>query len=155
MTEPQEHLRSLFNLLTRFSKRTVQSNYPKPIRVSYDKSNNLVLFNQFGDSIYTEIPLIYGWWNKLKKYTYLLPEDYDTVMRDINNVINSGELLNKSVLISPADFGFSVYTSEEKTGGLGFFQVTSPQLVLSVKLVSDTTEEFVKQVEEEYDLDND
>ncbi len=49
-----------------------------------------------------------------KEGTYLLPEDYNELMYNLQYVINSGELLKEKTLISPENYGFDVYCIKPK-----------------------------------------
>ena len=103
----QDDLIELYNNLLAFNKNTIVTDHPVPIKVSFDKSSNSLVFEQKGVSVRTALPIYYSLGlNEIKKTTYLLPRDYDYLMQSLSGVIGSGKLLEDKLCISPENYGF-------------------------------------------------
>jgi len=106
----QDDLIELYNSLLAFNKNTIVTDNPIPIKVSFSKESNSLVFEQKGISIHTALPIYYSLGlNEIKKPTYLLPRDYDYLMQSLSGVIGSGKLLEEKVCISPENYGFDIY----------------------------------------------
>lgn len=106
----QDDLIELYNSLLVFNKNTIVTDNPIPIKVSFSKESNSLVFEQKGISIHTALPIYYSLGlNEIKKPTYLLPRDYDYLMQSLSGVIGSGKLLEEKVCISPENYGFDIY----------------------------------------------
>ena len=115
MTTLQNDLLDIYNSLVVFSDDTVKSNLPSPIKVWYEKSSRLLVLEQKGKSVRLYHPIYYCLdLDSIQKPTYLLPEDYDYLMSTLQNLINSGILLNERTLCSPENYGFSIYAVDLK-----------------------------------------
>jgi hypothetical protein len=115
MTTLQNDLLEIYNSLVVFSDDTVKSNLPSPIKVWYEKSSRLLVLEQKGKSVRLYHPIYYCLdLDSIQKPTYLLPEDYDYLMSTLQNIINSGILLNERTLCSPENYGFSIYAVDLK-----------------------------------------
>lgn len=107
----QSDLLEIYNSLVLFSKDTLESSFPKPIKVWYEEDSRLLVFEQGGRSVRLVYPVYYCLdLESLKKPTYLLPRDYDFLMMNLENLINSGELIRPRVHVSPENCGFDVYS---------------------------------------------
>ena len=106
----QDDLIELYNNLLVFNKNTIVTDNPAPIKVSFSKESNSLIFEQKGISIHTSLPIYYSLGlNEIKKPTYLLPRDYDYLMQSLSGVISSGKLLEDKLCISPENYGFDIY----------------------------------------------
>lgn len=106
----QDDLIEIYNNLLAFNKNTIVTDNPIPIKVSFDKSSNSLIFEQKGVSVRTALPIYYSLgFSDIKKPTYLLPRDYDYLMQSLSGVIGSGKLLEDKVCISPENYGFDIY----------------------------------------------
>ena len=106
----QDDLIELYNNLLAFNKNTIVTDHPTPIKVSFDKGSNSLVFEQKGVSVRTALPIYYSLGlNEIKKSTYLLPRDYDYLMQSLSGVIGSGKLLEDKLCISPENYGFDLY----------------------------------------------
>jgi hypothetical protein len=106
----QDDLIELYNNLLAFNKNTITADNPTPIKVSFDKDSNSLVFEQKGISIRTSLPIYYSLGlNEIKKPTYLLPRDYDYLMQSLSGVVSSGKLLEDKLCISPENYGFDLY----------------------------------------------
>lgn len=107
----QEDLIELYNCLVSFSKTTVDTNLPAPIKVYFEKDSRMVVFEQGGVSVRSNIPIYYCLGlEDLEKPTYLLPEDYDYLMFTLRDLVSSGKLLEERTTLSPEDYGFDIYS---------------------------------------------
>ena len=112
MTTLQNDLLEMYNSLVMFSDDTIKASFPVPIKVWYEKDSRLLVFEQNGKSARLLHPVYYCLeLEKLEKPTYLLPEDYDYLMYNLQSLINSGELIKDRTCLSPDRFGFSVYST--------------------------------------------
>ena len=106
----QDDLIELYNSLLAFNKNTIVTDRPTPIKVSFDKGSNSLVFEQKGVFVRTALPIYYSLGlNEIKKPTYLLPRDYDYLMQSLSGVISSGKLLEDRICISPENYGFDIY----------------------------------------------
>lgn len=101
----------IYNSLVVFSDETVKSKFPTPIKVWYEKESRLLVFEQKGKSVRLWTPVYYCLGlEDLYKPTYLLPEDYDYLMYNLQSVINSGELIKDRTTLSPENYGWDFYS---------------------------------------------
>ena len=106
----QDDLIEIYNSLLAFNKNTIVTDNPTPIKVSFNKDSNSLVFEQKGVSVRTALPIYYSLgFSDIKKPTYLLPRDYDYLMQSLSGVIGSGKLLEEKVCISPENYGFDIY----------------------------------------------
>jgi hypothetical protein len=145
MTTLQNDLLEIYNSLVVFSDDTVKSNLPTPIKVWYEKDSRLLVMEQAGVSVRLRFPIYYCLGlEDLYKPTYLLPEDYDYLMTTMQNLINSGELLKDRINISPEDYGFDVYSVNEKELWKG------PGIIGSIRFISGLSWWFKYRVKRKY-----
>lgn len=131
MTTLQNDLIEIFNSLTEFNQNTIITNHPSPIKVSYDIESRQLVFDQKGKSVRMSMPNYYCFaLEDIKKPTYLLPEDYDILMSNLQEVINSGKLLEDRVCLSPENFGFDIYFVNIREIWKG------PELIGSMRFIS-------------------
>lgn len=111
MTTLQNDLIEIYNNLTVFSKRTLDEKLPElPITVKYDITSRQLIFSQEGKSVRMQIPVYYCLGlDSLTKSTYLLPKDYDYLMKTLQSLAYSGELIKDRTCLSPENFGFDIY----------------------------------------------
>ena len=141
----QEDLIETYNNLIPFSKQMVSSGIAIPIKVWYEKDSRLLVMEQAGVSVRLRFPIYYCLGlEDLYKPTYLLPDDYDYLMTTMQNLINSGELLKDRINISPEDYGFDVYSVNEKELWKG------PGIIGSIRFISGLSWWFKYRVKRKY-----
>lgn len=134
MATLQDDILEIYNTLVMFSNSTVEVNFPKPITVFYEAESRLLVFEQGGKSVRLLLPNYYCFsLANLKKPTYLLPEDYDYLMGNLQQVINSGLLLENRVCISPMDYGFDIYRVDINN------LIDGPDLLARIRFISGTS----------------
>lgn len=115
MTLLQDDILEIYNSLVMFNDNTIKSSFPVPIKVWYEKESRLLVFEQKGISVRLWTPLYYCLGlEDLEKPTYLLPEDYDNLMFNLQQLINSGELLKDRTILSPENNGFDIYATNSR-----------------------------------------
>lgn len=111
MTTLQNDLLEIYNSLVIFNEETIKSRFPVPIKVWYEKESRLLVFEQKGKSARLWIPIYYSLgFEDLIKPTYLLPSDYDFLMYNLSELINSSILLEDRTILSPENYGFDIYS---------------------------------------------
>lgn len=111
MTTLQDDFLEIYNSLVVFSKEVLQSPIPTPLKVWYEKDYRMLVFEIKGKSVRLQTPVYYTLGlEDLEKPTYLLPEDYDYLMLNLQTLINSGELIKDRTCLSPEDYGFDIYS---------------------------------------------
>ena len=109
MTTLQNDLLEIYNSLVLFSSTTI-TKFPKPIEVWYEKESRLLVLEQAGKSVRLGIPVYYCLdLEGIQEKTYLLPKDYDYLMSTLQELINSGALINNRTCLSPENYGFDIY----------------------------------------------
>lgn len=115
MTVLQNDILEIYNVLVVFSKETIDSKFPIPIKVHFDESSNSLVFEQKGVSVRLLLPLYYSLaLDDLKKPSYLLPKDYDYLMSTLQGLLGSGVLIRDRVCVSPENYGFDIYCIDLK-----------------------------------------
>lgn len=110
MTTLQNDLLEIYNSLVVFSSTTITTKFPKPIIVCYEKDSRLLVFEQSGKSVRLGIPVYYCLdLEGIQEKTYLLPKDYDYLMSTLQELINTGVLINNRTCLSPENYGFDIY----------------------------------------------
>jgi hypothetical protein len=110
MTTLQNDLLEIYNSLVVFSSTTITTKFPKPIIVWYEKDSRLLVFEQSGQSVRLGIPVYYCLdLEGIQQKTYLLPKDYDYLMSTLQELINTGVLINNRTCLSPENYGFDIY----------------------------------------------
>ena len=147
MTTLQTDLLEIYNSLVAFNEKTIKSNFPKPILVRFEKASNLLVFEQAGTSVRLGLTNYYCLaLEDLEKPTYLLPEDYDYLMANLSQLINSGELLKDRTALSPENYGFDIY-------GVNLQELwKGPDKLGTVRFVSGTSWLFKFLVKRKYKL---
>lgn len=131
MTTLQNDILEIYNSLVVFSDNTVKTNFPTPILVRYEIESRLLVFEQLGNSVRIGLPVYYCLGlEDIKKPTYLLPEDYDYLMYTLQSLISSGELIKPRTIISPENYGFSIYAVNLKELFKG------PRMIGNIKFIS-------------------
>lgn len=147
MTTLQNDILEIYNSLVIFSDDTVKSNFPKPIKVWYEKEHNLLAFEQRGKSVRLGLPVYYCLaLEEITKPTYLLPEDYDYLMSSLLDLMNSGELIKERTSLSPENYGFDVYAVNPRELWKG------PDVIGRVRFISGTSWLFKFIVKRKYKL---
>lgn len=137
MSTLQDDILEIYNSLVGFSKETLQSNFPKPIKVWYEKESRLMVFEQNTVTVRIGLPSYYSLdLISLEKPSYLLPEDYDYLMSNLQDMIASGVLNRDRTLVSPENRGFDVYSADIRQLWKG------PELVGTCRFVSGTSRLF-------------
>lgn len=115
MTTLQNDLLEIYNSLVGFNEETIKSRFPVPIKVWYEKESRLLVFEQKGVSVRLWSPIYYSLgFEDLIKPSYLLPEDYDFLMYNLQELINSSVLLEDRTALSPENYGFDIYSVDKK-----------------------------------------
>ena len=82
----------------------------------------------------------------LEKPTYLLPEDYDYLMSNLLDLLNSGELIKDRTALSPENYGFDIYATNIRELWKG------PDIIGRVRFISGTSWLFKFIVKRKYKL---
>lgn len=133
MTTLQNDILEIYNTLILFSDETVKSQFPIPIEVYYEKESRLLVFHQKGNTARLWLPVYYclGLEDIDENHkTYLIPEDYDTLMFTLKKMINSGELIKDRTTLSPENYGFDIYATNLKELWKG------PDIIGSIRFIS-------------------
>jgi hypothetical protein len=148
MTTLQNDILEIYNSLVVFSDDTVKSHFPKPIKVWYEKDSRLLVFEQKGKSVRMGLPVYYCLDLEAldNKPTYLLPEDYDYLMSNLLDLLNSGELIKDRTALSPENYGFDIYATNIRELWKG------PDIIGRVRFVSGTSWLFKFIVRRKYKL---
>lgn len=134
MTVLQNDLLEIYNSLVQFSDLIIKNDFPTPIKVYYEKDSRLLVFENKGVSVRLWNAVYYTLGlESLYEPTYLLPEDYDSLMYNLQSLINSGELIKDRTCLSPENYGFSIYATNLKE------QWKGPELKGNIKFVSGTS----------------
>lgn len=147
MTTLQTDILEIYNSLVIFSNDTLKSNFPKPIKVWYEKDSRTVTFEQGGKTVRSGLLVYYCLaLEDLKKPTYLLPKDYDYLMYNMLNAINSGKLLEDRTCLSPENFGFDIFSVNMKEMYKG------PDVIASMRIISGNSWFFKLRTKFKYSL---
>ena len=147
MVTLQNDILEIYNSLVVFSDDTVKSNFPIPIKVKYEKESNLLVFEQKGKSVRLGLPVYYCLaLDELEKPTYLLPEDYDYLMSNLLDLLNSGELIKDRTALSPENYGFDIYAVNMREFWKG------PDIIGRVRFISGTSWLFKFIVKRKYKI---
>lgn len=130
MTKLQEDLLNIYNTLVIFNKDTIVNPFPIPIKVRFDKESSFLIYEQRGNIVSLFQPIYYCHGLSNLKPTLLLPNDYDLLMYNLKAAIDSGKLLEDRTTLTPTEFGFDIYSTDQTELFKG------PKLVASCKLVS-------------------
>lgn len=131
MTTLQNDLLEIYNSLVLFSDDIIKNDRPGPISVWFEKDARLLTFEYKGKSARLPLPNYYSLaLEELEKPTYLLPNDYDLLMYNLQKLINSGKLIEDRTCLSPENYGFDVYAVNLREAWKG------PDLIGSVRFVS-------------------
>lgn len=130
MTKLQEDLLNIYNTLVIFNKDTIVNPFPIPIKVRFDKESSFLIYEQRGNIVSLFQPIYYCHGLNNLKPTLLLPNDYDLLMYNLKAAIDSGKLLEDRTTLTPTEFGFDIYSTDQTELFKG------PKLVASCKLVS-------------------
>lgn len=110
MTTLQNDILEIYNSLVIFSKDVLNELSPKPIKVWFEKESGLLVLEAGGNSVRLVHPIYYCLdLDSITKSTFLLPEDYDFLMSNLQKLINSGELIKERTCLSPENLGFDIY----------------------------------------------
>lgn len=129
----QGDILEIYNSLTQFSKTTVQTDDPSPISVWFDEEGigSPLVFEQKGIMVRLRLPIYYCLGlEDLKKKTYLLPEDYDSLMSSLQKIIYDDRILDERTCLSPENYGFDVYAVNKNEFTKG------PEIVGKVRFIS-------------------
>jgi len=110
MTKLQSDLIEIHNSLTVFNDKVIVCENPKPIKVWFDVDTKSLAFEVPGTSLRLHVLNYYCLdLEELVEPTYLLPEDYEKLMYNLNKLIGSGKLIEERVCLSPENWGFNVF----------------------------------------------
>ena len=147
MTTLQNDILEIYNSLVVFSDNTVKSHFPMPIKVWYEKESRLLVLEQRGISVRLGLPVYYCLaLEDLEKPTYLFPEDYDYLMSNLLDLLNSGELIKDRTALSPENYGFDIYATNIRELWKG------PDIIGRVRFISGTSWLFKFIVKRKYKL---
>lgn len=120
----QDDILEIYNSLVVFNDVVIKKPSPKPIFVKYDPESTHLIFTTEGITVRLNNIIFYSLaLETISDGTYLLPEDYDSLMGSLQYMIKSGELIKEKTLLSPENFGFDIYcvNYKEYKKGLQFF----------------------------------
>lgn len=127
MTNLQNDLLEIYNNLVSFSKTTLQITNPKPITVKYDRGalGNPLVFTQENLNVRLRLPIYYclGLEGLEKRPSFLLPKDYDYLMRSLASMIEDPKILEDRTCLSPENYGFDVYALDQRNVGKGLERI--------------------------------
>lgn len=150
MTTLMDDLKGLYNSLTVFNEGTILSQFPKPIKVQFVKDYNSLLFEQGSNSVFSQIPVYYslGLWEDLTDPTWLLPEDYDNLMGNLQAVIMDpkGYLLRDRTCISPQMYGFDIYVQDPLQPWIG------PEIISEIRFISGKNRFWKTRISKKYNV---
>lgn len=150
MTTLMDDLKGLYNELTVFSKQTVESQFPKPIKVQFSQEYQALFFEQSGKSLFTQVPVYYslGLWEDLQNPTWLLPEDYDRLMSSLFSLImdQNGYLLKERTCLAPQNYGFDIYIQDPIQPWKG------PEIITEIRFISGKSWLWKKWIERKYKI---
>lgn len=102
-----------------------------PVGVCYSKPNKCLVFTQYNFRMDVGI-LNYYCKNLINiKNTALLPDDIKELLDSLKDLINSGQLSQDRILISPTKYGFEVYRANKMNTGIGPIKLASVKFVTS------------------------
>jgi len=147
MVELQDDLLDIYNNLVTFSKDTLNTKFPTPIVVWYDKDARQVVFEQKSKTVRLNVLTYYCLdLEGIQKRTYLLPVDYDYLMSTLKDLINSGVLRNDRVCLSPENYGFDIFGVDRNEFWKG------PGILGKIRFVSGKSWLFKKIVKHRFKL---
>lgn len=128
----QDDILEIYNTLQEFSKETLEGTVKKPIEVDFADDSGCLVFRQSGKIAY--LPLLNYYCGNLRniRKTYLLPEDYDILMRSMQVLISNNILVEDRLCVSPEIYGIDFYKTTVTTASFR----EGPQLVGSLRFVS-------------------
>lgn len=148
MSTLQDDLLEIYNSLVGFSNDTLTTRFPKPIKVWFEKESRLLVFEQNNRSVRLGLPCYYFLdLGSLEKPSYLLPNDYDYLMSNLQDMIASGVLTKNRTLVSPENRGFDVYSADVRQLWKG------PEIVGRCRFVSGTSWLFKWWTRRKYGVD--
>lgn len=119
-----EDLLGLYNSL-------ISADVNVPIGVTYSRQNRCLVFSQYSWRMDSSV-LNYYCSNLTEiKNTVLLPEDTKELLDTLKSLVESGQLLNGRILISPTRYGMDIYKSNPMNLSLGPIKLGSIKLVTS------------------------
>lgn len=149
MTTLQNDLLEIYNTLVVFNNETIKSQFPTPIEVYYEKDSRVLVLKQKGNTVRLRLPVYYclGLEDIDENHsTYLTPEGYDSLMYNLQRLINSGELIKDRTCLSPENFGFDIYATDLKEMWKG------PGLLGSIRFISGKSRLFKWWIKYKYKL---
>lgn len=145
----QDDILEIYNNLTIFSKTTVQTDDPSPIVVRFDEEGigSPLVFEQKGTTVRLRPPIYYCLGlETIKKPTYLLPEDYDYLMSQLQKIIYDDRILDDKTSLSPENYGFDIYAVNIKEFKKG------PEVVGNIRFISGNSWLFKLKTKWKYKL---
>lgn len=119
-----EDLLGLYNSL-------ISADVNVPIGVTYSRQNRCLVFSQYSWRMDSSV-LNYYCSNLTEiKNTVLLPEDTKELLDTLKLLVESGQLLNGRILISPTRYGMDIYKANPMNLSLGPIKLGSIKLVTS------------------------
>lgn len=145
----QDDILEIYNNLTVFSKTTVQTDDPSPIVVRFDEEGigSPLVFEQRGITVRLRPPIYYCLGlETIKKPTYLLPDDYDYLMSQLQKIIYDDRILDDKTCLSPENYGFDIYAINVKEFKKG------PEVVGNIRFISGNSWLFKLKTKWKYKL---
>lgn len=143
----QTDLIDVHNSLTIFSDLVIKTDEPKPIKVWFDVGAKSLAFELQTKSL--RLPVLNHYCldlEELEEPTYLLPEDYDKLMYNLQKSINSGELLKERTCLSPENWGFNIFVTSPRELEKG------PSILSKVRFISGKSRLFKFMTRLRYNL---
>lgn len=142
MNKLQDDFIYIYNSLQSFSKETLEGLTQNPIRVDFDNSFNSICFEQKGNKVYLPTLNYYAGHLKDIHNSWLLPNDYDYLMKTMSSLIkvDNGPLINEHILVSPEYYGCDIYLTKVTTATFK----NGPELIGQLRFVSGNSWLFKK-----------
>lgn len=130
-------IREFYNSLVNFNPEV-------PIGISYSRPNRCLVFIQYSHRV--DVGILNYYCKDLMdvKKTVLLPNDFKKMMDTLKLMIESGNLKESRVLISPIKYGFEIYRTNP------VYHVVGPMKLATVEVISSNNWLFRKIVNLRY-----
>lgn len=117
-------IRSFYNSLTNLDPEL-------PIGVSYSKPNRCLVFIQYNYRV--DIGVMNYYCKDLVniKKTALLPSDFKKMMDSLKKLVNSGQLKDDKILVSPIEYGFEIYRTNPMNTIIGPIRLAKVEVISS------------------------
>lgn len=113
MAKLQDDLLEVYNNLVELQEN-VLGEQPCPVSVTFDTGMDCLSFRCQGKGIYLRPLNYYISRPDLIRDTFLLPQDYDGLMKNLETVIKGNKLIEDRILVSPGLDGFDLYLADTR-----------------------------------------